>query len=188
MRLLSVVLPILLFLGPVLHAQTAASAGASYTLLSLTYPDQIPNGFGGWLSWDRAPEGPTFGFDAGVSFFPEDHPIVGRQTQVHAGGRVGMRAHRFAAFGRVRPGVVRFSRRFFAPDIACILIFPPPQSCLINNANFALDLGGTFELYPTGRSVVRIDLGDTLIRFARSQQDAAWKHNLQFAAGGGLRF
>jgi hypothetical protein len=186
-RRLVPVLAFLVLLSPALHAQNT-SVGASYTLLSLTYPDEMPNGFGGWLSWDRSATGTTVGVDVGASFFPEDAPIIGRQTLLLAGGRAGVRRDRFAVFGRARPGVIHFSERFFQPEIACILIFPPPESCLIDSTNLTVDLGGTLELYPTPRSVVRIDVGDTLIRFARPEQDALWKHNFQFAAGAGLRF
>ncbi len=181
------VLAFLLFLSPALHAQQA-SAGASYTLLSLTYPDQMPNGFGGWFSWDLATTGPTFGIDAGVNFFPEDHPLIGRQTQVLAGVRGGVRTDHLALFARVRPGFVHFSRRFFQPEIACVLIFPPPESCLIDATNLAFDLGGTVEVYPTARATLRFDLGDTVLRFARTDGDSSWRHNLQFAAGAGWRF
>ena len=186
-RRASVVFAILSLLSPALHAQNA-SAGASYTLLSLTYPDQIPDGIGGWFTWDLADAGPTIGADVGINFFPENHPVIGRQTQALAGVRGGIRFGRVGAFARVRPGLLHFSERFFAPDIVCILIFPPPESCLIESTNAALDLGGIVEMYPTTRSVVRIDVGDTLIRFARSQQDAVWKHNLQLSAGAGVRF
>lgn len=181
------VVTLLLLLSPVLQAQSS-SAGAAYTLLSLTYPDQIPNGFGGWLSWDFASRGPTIGLDLGASLFPEDHPVIGRQTALFAGVRGGMRADGYGAFARVRPGLLHFSERFFAPEVVCILIFPPPESCLIAATNLVVDLGGTVELYPTRRTLVRLDVGDTLIRFARTGQDAVWKHNLQFAAGAGLRF
>jgi len=173
-------------LSPSLHAQHAA-AGASYTLLSLTYPDQTRNGLGGWLTWDAA-AGLTVGLDVSASVFPEDDPIVGRQIQLLAGGRSGFRTGRFGAFARVRPGMIHFSERFFAPDTVCILIFPPPESCLIESTNLTVDAGGTVEVYPTSRSVLRLDAGDTLIRFSRAQRDPAWKHNLQFTAGAGVRF
>ncbi len=187
MRRASVVLAFIYLCSPALHAQNA-SAGASYTLLSLTYPDQIPNGIGGWVTWDVADSGPTVGADVGINVFPENHPIIGRQTQALAGVRGGIRVGRVGTFARMRPGLVHFSERFFAPDVVCILIFPPPESCLIEATNAALDLGGTIEVYPTARSVVRIDVGDTLIRFARGQQDAIWKHNFQLSAGAGVRF
>ena len=179
MRLSVFVLVLLsLFAAPV-RAQEM-TVGASYTLLSLTYPDQIPNGFGGWLTWRFV--------DLGVNFFPEDHPIIGRQTQLVAGVRGGVRTDRFGAFARVRPGMIHFSERFFAPDIVCVAIFPPPESCLIDSTNFTVDLGGTVELYPSPRTVVRVDVGDSVVRFARTGQDAAWRHNFQLAAGGGFRF
>lgn len=189
MRLLPVlsITAVLAFPSTPLHAQQAA-AGGSYTLLSLSYPDQIPNGFGGWLTWDAAPRGLALGADLGVNVFPEHHPVIGRQTQLQAGIRFGARTERLGGFARVRPGLVHFSERFFAPDTICILIFPPPESCLIAATNATLDLGGTAEVYVTPKSLIRLDLGDTLIRFGRSGQDPVWRHNLQFAAGVGLRF
>ncbi len=181
------VLAVFVLLSPTLRAQNV-SAGASYTLLSLTYPDQIPQGFGGWLTWDFIARGPSLGLDLGVNFFPENHPIIGRQTQVMGGLRGGIRADRVGAFGRVRPGFLNFSERFGAPDTVCIQIFPIPESCLIKSSNFALDLGGTLEFYPGSRTTIRVDIGDTRLRFGRTGQDAVWKDNLQFAAGAGVRF
>jgi hypothetical protein len=179
MRLLLVVLGLLPLTAAPARAQEAA-AGASYTFVSLTYPDQIPNGFGGWLTWRF--------LDIGANFFPEDHPVIGRQTQVRAGARAGIRLGRVAAFARVRPGFVHFTERFLAPDIGCVALFPPPEACLIDATNFALDIGGTVEVSPSARTVIRVDIGDTLIRFNRSELDPAWRNNLQIAAGGGVRF
>jgi hypothetical protein len=179
MRRIVSMLALILSAAPALSAQEMA-AGATYGLVSLTYPDQIPNGFGGWLTWRLV--------DVAVNVFPEDHPIIGRQVQVLGGVRAGFRADRVGAYARLRPGVVHFSRRFLAPEIGCVAIFPTPEVCLIDATNAALDLGGTVELYPSRRTVVRVDLGDTLIRFGRSQLDPVWKHNLQFAAGAGVRF
>lgn len=173
-------------LSPGLPQAQSAAAGGSYTLLSLTYPDQMPNGLGGWLSRDLA--GAAVGLDVAANVFPEDHPIIGRQTQFLAGLRSGVRMGKVGLFGRMRPGLVHFSERFLAPDITCIAIFPPPEACLIDATNFALDLGGIVELYPSRSTIVRIDVGDTLIRFNRSELDPAWKHNFQFAAGAGVRF
>jgi hypothetical protein len=156
------------------------TVGGSYTVLSLTYPDQIPNGFGGWLTWRFV--------DVGLNLFPEDHPVIGRQTQVLGGVRGGLRRERFGAYARLRPGLIHFSRRFLAPDIGCIAIFPTPEACLIEATNLALDVGGTVEFSPSTRAVIRIDVGDTVIRFERAELDAAWRHNFQLTAGAGVRF
>ena len=178
MRILAVVVLFSLVSTP-LQAQDS-SVGASYTLLSLTYPDQMPSGVGGWLTWKF--------IDVAANFFPEDHPIIGRQTQLLAGVRGGFRMERLGAFARVRPGFVHFSERFFAPDIVCVAIFPPPEACLIEPTNLAVDIGGTLEVFTTSRAIFRMDLGDTLIRFARGSLDPVWKHNFQLAVGAGLRF
>jgi hypothetical protein len=186
-RIVPVLIALLLLASPV-HAQES-TAGATYTVLSLSYPDQIPNGFGGWYSRDLTSEpGPTLGFDAAANFFPENHPIIGRQFQLFGGVRGGLRMRQFGAFGRLRPGLMYFTTRFLAPETTCIAIFPTPDACLIRSTNLAFDLGGTFEYYPTERFVVRADLGDTVIRFRRTELDAVWQRNLQFSAGGGIRF
>ena len=179
MRFLLVVFVLASLLAVPLRAQDIA-VGGSYTVLSLTYPDQIPNGFGGWLTWRF--------IDAGVNLFPEDHPVIGRQTQLFAGVRGGIRAGGLCVYARVRPGLIHFSERFLAPEIGCVAIFPTPEACLIDSTNFALDLGGTVEFLPTSRTIIRIDAGDTLIRFNRGELDPAWRHNFQFSAGGGVRF
>jgi hypothetical protein len=172
--------------SPQLSAAQSAAIGGSYTLLSLAYPDEMPSGLGAWLSWDLV--GSAVGLDVAANIFPDDHPVIGRQTEFLAGVRSGVRIGQVGLFGRVRPGLVHFSERFLSPDIACIAIFPTPEACLTENTNFALDLGGIVELYPTQSTVVRIDVGDTVIRFDRSALDPAWKHNFQFSAGGGVRF
>jgi hypothetical protein len=179
MRVLHVIFGLVSLLAVPLRAQDA-SVGASYTLLSLTYPDQIPNGFGGWLAWRF--------IDLGANLFPEDHPIIGRQTQLFVGARTGVQFGGFGAYARARPGLVHFGRRFMAPEIACVAVFPPPEACLIHATNFALDVGATVEFSPTPHAVFRIDTGDTVIRFSRTALDPVWRHNLQVSAGGGLRF
>lgn len=191
MRILVPVLALVLLASPAAHAQEL-QAGLSYTLLSLSYPDQVPNGFGGWVSWDLvdASTDPslTVGLDAALNVFPENHPIIGRQVQLVGGVRGGLRTEQLRALGRIRPGIVRFSERFIAPDTVCIAIVPAPEACLVDERNFAVDVGVTLEWLSSRRVVVRFDLGDTIIRFNREARDAAWTNNLQFAAGAGWRF
>src|SRR5918992_5644647 len=103
------VLPVLISVPAMPVGAQDRAFGASYTLLSLTYPDQIPNGLGGWFTWRV--------LDVGANLFPEDHPVIGRQAQLLAGARGGLRAGNFAAYARIRPGFVHFSGRFFAPEI-----------------------------------------------------------------------
>jgi hypothetical protein len=50
---------------------------------------------------------------------------------------------------------------------------------------FALDIGGVFELYPSRRVAFRFDIGDTIIRFGGL---GFTSHNLQITTGVALRF
>jgi len=56
---------------------------------------------------------------------------------------------------------------------------------LSGETRFALDLGGVIEFYPSRRFVLRVDLGDTVIR---NSQPGRTSHNFQFGAGIGIRF
>jgi hypothetical protein len=165
------------------HAQST-QVGAHYSALAQEYPDQSRSGVGGFFVYSPVA---WLGVDASTSVF-FDEPIGGYAWQVLVGPRLGVSWRDLALFGRVRPGFVRFSERFGKPNIACILIFPPPEACLAPHTNFSLDLGGTVEVPLNAATVLRFDLGDTLVRYDRNDLDAEWMHNLQFAAGVGWRF
>ncbi len=167
---------------PVLAQST--QAGVHYSALAQEYPDQSRSGVGGFIVFSPLA---WLGVDATTSLFFSE-PIGGYAWQVLAGPRVGVSWSDFAVFGRVRPGFVRFSERFGKPNIACILIFPPPAACLAPHTNFSLDVGGTVEVPLNPSMLLRFDLGDTLMRFDRNDLGAEWVHNLQFAAGVGWRF
>jgi hypothetical protein len=56
---------------------------------------------------------------------------------------------------------------------------------------FALDLGGGIEFYPSRRTVARVELGDTIIRhrsFAPPCPSGCTSHNLSSRLGIGVRF
>ena len=116
-----------------------------------------------------------------------------------------------AYFAKARPGFVRFERgdyRFGSGG--CIAVFPPPLACYVPVAktNFAFDVGGVIEVYPSDRTIIRFDGGDTIIRFgsrfvAASNPaipplsglnlvvfpvSAETKHNFQGTVGVGFRF
>jgi hypothetical protein len=163
-------------------AQTFQLSG-HYSALALEYPDQTRSGAGASLV--IAPRN-WIGADLSASFFAAED-VGGRAWQLLAGPRIGGTWEGLGLFARVRPGFIRFSERFYAPDVICIAIFPPPEACLANATNFSLDLGGTVEVAPTPATVLRFDLGDSLIRYRRPD-GASWKHSLQFTAGLGWRF
>lgn len=147
--------------------------------------------------------------EAEVNFFPQERRFEGRQIELLSGVKVGRRFDKAGIFGKARPGFLSSRTSIFRPisGTACIAIFPPPAGCFeetsTRQTNFAFDIGGVIELYPTGRTIVRFDAGDTIIRSgARSiiapstiipggvivTVPAATTHNLQGSISVGFRF
>jgi hypothetical protein len=123
------------------------------------------------------------------------------------GLKAGKRFEKWGIFGKVRPGVVSFSRgdaKYVATGSGGTFPFEFRQDRL---TNFALDLGGVLEFYPSKRIVTRFEAGDTLIHYGARQINflsfdptsgqpalvpfttpAVTRHNFQFVAGVGWRF
>ena len=148
-----------------------------------------------------------FAAEAEVNFFPRDRDLEGgRKFQGLFGVKVGQRFDKVGVFAKARPGFVRFEKGdyVFGPG-GCITIFPPPLACFQSRAttNFAFDVGGVVEVYPSKNTLIRFDVGDTMIRFDQRNVAATsdvfanlvafpvpaeTKHNLQASAGFGFRF
>lgn len=159
--------------------------------------DKTDIGVGGRFSWH-----PTalLGAEAEVTFYPGDFPDAPAfsRSRIESlfGVTVGPRIGGLRPFAKLRPGVVNF-REAPAP-FACILIFPPPLRCALASGAtvFALDVGGGIELFPTGRTFVRVDAGDRIVRYpapaldadGTAREDAFFSHDFRFAIGGGVRF
>jgi len=154
-----------------------------------------------------------FAVEAETNIFPRDREFDGgRKLQLVAGVKAGRRFDKLGVFAKARPGFVRLSRgdyRFGSGG--CPTVFPPPIGCYVPVAktNFAFDAGGVVEVYPSSRTIIRFDAGDTMIRygprivpvvidpgggstsFARVvavPAPAQTVHNLQLSAGFGFRF
>jgi len=131
----------------------------------------------------------------------------GMITEVVGGVKAGKRFQSWGIFAKARPGIVNFSEG--QTDITTngngsSFPFEFRRRSL---TNFATDLGGVLEFYPSKRIVTRFDAGDTLIHFRRRTTNAivfdpatsGYKltpftmpakttHNFQFSAGVGFRF
>ena len=119
--------------------------------------------------------------------------------QVQAGTKIGKRFEKFGVFGKLRPGVVSFSKTIVFDSID-----PnnPPfvTAHVARRTHFSLDLGGVLEFYPTPRIVARFDGGDTMIRYGSARAPfftpnltaielpAEMRHQFQLSAGIGFRF
>jgi hypothetical protein len=149
--------------------------------------------------------------EAEFNFFPREGELTdsdftgGRKVQGLFGVKVGRRFERVGVFAKARPGFVNFREGDLRPrpGIACIAIFPPPLSCseTTDRTDFAFDVGGVFELYPSAQIIVRLDAGDTILRSGAHtvpgtilSRDitigvpADTSHNFQGSVGFGFRF
>jgi hypothetical protein len=144
--------------------------------------------------------------EAQVDFYPGESPFKGgRMTSGLFGFKAGKRYQRFGIYAKARPGFVHFSRAF-AGFTEVPTTGNPPSSFFEpqfrGQTEFAVDLGGVVEFYPTRRIVTRFDVGDTIIRYKERTtnvvvvnngllpftQPGETRHNIQFSAGIGFRF
>jgi len=171
---------------------------------SLSQDTELVPGFGARLGYNVAP---FLTLEAEGNLFPRDRDREGgRKKQALFGAKVGKRFSKAGVFAKVRPGFVRFSRGDYRFEGGCVAVFPPPVACFepVAKTNFAIDLGGVAEFYPSSNTILRFDAGDTVIRFRRRNVAALsttgltglvvlpvaaeTKHNLQVSAGVGFRF
>jgi len=160
--------------------------GATITWLNLNDLNQIAGGLGGRIGTHVVD---LLWVEAEANAFPTDDPLTGRKLQAFAGARLGNQSRLFGLFGKVRPGGMRFGKDFIRPGTVCVAIFPTPKSCLASRKALALDYGSVIEVYPSVRSIVRIDLGTTYLWYG-SQGDGPRIRtgNFQFTLGFARRF
>jgi hypothetical protein len=85
------------------------------------------------------------------------------KTSVLAGAKLGLRRERFGVFGKTRAGIWHFSRSYTAVDV-----------------------GGVVEYYPSPRTAIRIDAGDTILYYGGPALGTV--HNFQPGIGFSYRF
>ena len=159
--------------------------------------------------------GPRIGYNASryltleaeANFFLRDRDREGgRKVESLFGVKAGKRFSQGGLFAKARPGFVRFSRGDYVQGTGgCAAVFPPPIGCFqpVAKTNFAIDLGGVGELYPSKNTIIRFDAGDTIIRYGARRVAASsttlnglvvlsvvaeTKHNVQASFGFGYRF
>lgn len=187
--------------------------GAQFT--SITKPsfdngDTEP-GFGGRFTYNI---NKTFALEAVGNFFPHScrgcgvlGDNSGNIAQGLGGVKIGKRFEKWGIFGKARAGVVSFSQgdgKFVAVNPGSTFPFEFQRKRM---NNFAADLGGVLEFYPTKRLVTRFEAGDTLIHYRERTTNfisfdpvtgaptlipftlnSETRHNFQFVAGIGWRF
>ena len=168
-------------------------------------------GFGGRLTYNI---NRSIAVEAVGNFFPHSCRFCGGNGADNSGNisqgffgiKAGKRFDKWGIFGKARPGVTSFSKG----DGSYVATGPGPlfpfQFVQKRSNNFAADLGGVLEFYPTRRLVTRFEGGDTLIHYRSRTTNvpvfdavggfslfpittrAETRHNFQFSAGVGWRF
>jgi hypothetical protein len=144
------------------------------------------------------------GADASLSIYPHDLSPKRGNTLVISRGRVeglfgatvGPQLGRLRPFGYARPGFLHYQAA--TEPFACITIFPPPLACTLaaGTTVFAFDVGGGVDIYPTTRTVVRLDAGDRMVRYPGPSLDvdgtahdaSFYGHDFRISVDAGLRF
>lgn len=150
-------------------------------------------GIGGRVTYDLLP---FVSVEAALTFFvrseSDSTPFDGgRSTQLLVGVKSGIRHDKFGYFVRVRPGFQTFSQAIQSVTLNPTIVH------FGGSTHPALDLGGGLEVFPTSRTVLRFDVGDTLLFLGSASypigsqtasQNAGTVNSFQFSTSFGWRF
>ena len=157
--------------------------------------DNTVRGFGGRFAYNV---NDYFAIDAEGSFFPESHfgnEGFAQKVQGFVGAKGGVRNKRVGVFAKARPGVMWFGE--FPSRGGCSTTSFGAACGVSHEKDFAIDLGAVVEFYPTERTIIRVDVGDTLIKYPDrtiaigntfTALQGETKSNFQFSLGFGWRF
>jgi hypothetical protein len=167
----------------------------SRTLPTIATGDATVHGLGGRLAYNLTK---NVAIDAEGNFFPETHlgnEEFGQKLQGFIGLKAGVRKKWVGVFAKARPGVMWFGD-FSSAGTCTGATFG--SSCTVSHEkDFALDLGGVIEFYPTDRTIIRADVGDTIVHYPLrtfgqfnnpNVLNAQTKNNFQVSLGFGWRF
>jgi hypothetical protein len=188
----------LLLLAPVSsQAQTEEhkfEAGVVFTAIGAETLDESSKGLGARFGYNINDH---FALDAETSFFPRrsfGNNQTGQNVQGFVGVKAGARSKYVGVFGKVRPGVMSIGDSISGFDCDSRGTF---NVCRPERSHLALDAGVVAEVYPSSRTIIRLDLGDTIIRFKQAGRNVFngtqvsstdISHNFQLGIGFGYRF
>ncbi len=171
--------------------------GGQFSSRNITFKDKGYEDGGIWNSG----AGGRFSFNVNkqialeseVNFFSKDsrRNPSGSKSQWLFGIKAGIRKEKFGVFGKLRPGIMRFTNVGDCPT-------DQRTSCGFHTKNeFTLDTGGVVELYPSKKTLIRFDAGNTLIKFSPTyfvdinrflRTPGGANNYFQFSIGAGFRF
>jgi len=162
--------------------------GLHYAALNVTEKSDKDSGLGLRFTYNL---NDYLGLEAETTQYQQTREGGGNnETQGLFGVRAGKRNKRYGVFAKVRPGVTRFYLlgNTFGPNA-----FEQGHN------RFAVDVGGVFEYYPVEHAAIRVDVGDTMVRFKTGDffytrldepmfVQRKLSHNFQLNVGFALRF
>ncbi len=206
---------ICLFLAVIIFASVAVAQSTkdkieigvqstSLTLFDADFPvDFTHPGFGGRFTYNF---NRSIAAEAEINLFPQKEHFFSNNaevTQVQVGIKAGKRFKKFGLFAKARPGFLSIDDFFsFVPGPIPVVDGLLQFDTKLERKNlFTMDIGGVLEMYPSRRTVVRFEAGDTMVRYperfdpdffvdppvVRLTRPAKYTHNFQFTAGVGFR-
>jgi len=182
-------------------ASLRLEVGAQAGLFNHSRFDQTTAGIGGRLSFDVSR---WLTAEGEATFFPDDEVFVQspgsapslrsvyprKRTEAFFGMKAGVRNDRVGLFAKARPGFSHVSGNGVecVGEVCALALLIRPEY----GTEFAFDLGGVLEFYPSRRIAARFDLGDTMI-WHTSVAPPCWtesctSHYLSSKMGVGFRF
>ncbi|MGB7437270.1 MAG: outer membrane beta-barrel protein [Candidatus Acidiferrum sp.] len=176
--------------GPLFSALTLAREGPPNNVLT-------ESGVGSYMSYRFYG---VFYADGDFLYFPHRPDLAGPQDggtilQGLFGLKGGIRRNHFGFFGKVRPGFNSYSDALTSVTSNG---GSSPTNTYARSTNFVLDLGGIVELYPSERSTLRVEIGDTHLFYGARDltidgstqmvPGGPMQHSIQLIVGYALRF
>ena len=139
---------------------------------------------------------PVLDLEGEIHYLPGNSATSGNHLQGFFGVKVGKRWEKGGIFLKARPGFIHFRRDPFGVQKPGSSIFSHERA---SSTEPDLDLGGVIEYYTSRGLILRFDLGDSVIRYARRtirtsefvppyEAGGFTTHNWQGSFGIGLRF
>lgn len=197
-RFLFAVAALLMLAPQAARAQTDEhrfEVGAVFTAVGAESLEGASKGLGARFAYNLNEH---FAVDAETAFFPSDefgNNLVGQNAQGFVGLKAGARSKYVGLFAKARPGVMFVGGSTAGFD--CERGGGLSRACRPERSHLALDAGVVAEFYPSSRTIVRLDLGDTIVRLRRAGRNVFdgtqvnstdITHNFQASVGFGYRF
>ncbi len=143
--------------GIVAETQSLTDQGGS-TSPNYVGPRHLFAGPFGRYTWNLSP---SLALEGSVAYLPGFQTSFGvdngHELLAVGGVKAGWRGRRFGIYGKAEPGIASFS-----PGVQVNVLRNEPLKYQ-RRTNFALDYGGVLELYPSERTIIRMDVSQTVL-------------------------